>query len=71
MCDIQADMMRLTLAVACRTLFGAEACPEPDTVGKTLQAAMESLVQRRRVRFPLPGWVPTRVNLRFKRRCAI
>lgn len=65
--DVQADMMRLTLAVACRTLFGAAACPEPQSVGRALQMAMESLVEWAQGALPLPGWVPTPVNLRFKR----
>lgn len=65
--DIQADMMRLTLAVACQTLFGAEACPEPQAVGRALQTAMESLVEWAQGALPLPGWVPAPVNLRFKR----
>lgn len=65
--DIQADMMRLTLSVACRTLFGAAACPEPQSVGLALQTAMESLVEWAQGALPLPGWVPTPVNLRFKR----
>jgi cytochrome P450 len=65
--DIQADMMRLTLGVACQTLFGAEICPNPEVVGRAMQSAMESLVEWAQSAIPLPSWVPTPVNVRFNR----
>src|SRR4051812_48793138 len=34
--DVHADMMRLTLEIACKTLFGAEACPDPNVVGHAM-----------------------------------
>jgi cytochrome P450 len=65
--DVQADMMRLTLRVACTTLFGADVCPDPDAVGQALGEAMESLVDRAQGSLPLPGWVPSPANRRFNR----
>lgn len=65
--DIQSDMMRLALAIACQTLFGAEACPDPELVGRAMQSAMASLVEWAQGTIPLPHWVPTRVNRRFTR----
>jgi cytochrome P450 len=58
--DIQSDMMRLALGMACRTLFGAEACPDPGAVGRAMQSAMQSLVQWAQGPISLPRWVPTR-----------
>lgn len=65
--DIQTDMMRFTLGVACQTLFGAETRPNSDVVGQAMQTAMESLVHWAQGAIPLPQWVPTPVNLRFRR----
>ncbi|HEY2587434.1 MAG TPA: cytochrome P450 [Tepidisphaeraceae bacterium] len=65
--DVQADMMRLTLRIACETLFGADVCPDPDAVGRALGEAMESLVDRAQGSLPLPGWVPSPANRRFNR----
>jgi cytochrome P450 len=65
--DVQADMMRLTLRIACTTLFGADVCPDPDAVGRALGEAMDSLVDRAQGSLPLPGWVPSPANRRFAR----
>src|SRR3954468_11102344 len=39
--DVNADMMRLTLQIACKTLFGADVCPDPDVVGRAMEEGLE------------------------------
>jgi cytochrome P450 len=65
--DIHGDMMRLTLTVACRTLFGADACPDPHAVGDAMEQALRALDARFGRPFPFPDWVPTPGNLRLRR----
>ena len=65
--DVQVDMMRLTLQIACKTLFGAQACPDPDLVGRAMEDGLEGIAARFSRRVPLPAWVPTRANLRLRR----
>ena len=65
--DIAAEMMRLTLMIAAKTLFGADVGEEARDVG----AALEVLLERFRVRFAslfwLPSWLPTPGKIRFDR----
>ena len=65
--DIHADMMRLTLTVACRTLFGADACPDPHAVGDAMEQSLRALDARFGRPFPFPDWVPTPGTLRLRR----
>jgi cytochrome P450 len=65
--DVNADMMRLTLAIACKTLFGADACPDPDVVGHAMEQGLEGIAARFRAAVPLPSWLPTPSNLRVRR----
>jgi cytochrome P450 len=65
--DVNADMMRLTLEIACKTLFGAAACPDPDVVGRAMEDGLEGIAARFRAAVPLPSWLPTRANLRLRR----
>src|SRR5688500_7994713 len=44
--DVHADMMRLTLEIACRTLFGADACPDPAAVGRAMEEGLEAIENR-------------------------
>ncbi len=69
--DVHLDLMRLTLEIACRTLFGAETCPDPNIVGQAMHGAMEALTQRWRRPIPLPDWLPTPANRRLKRSLAV
>jgi cytochrome P450 len=65
--DVHADLVRLTLDIACRTLFGADASGEAHRVG----AAMEQALQAIEVRFArlirVPDWFPLPSNLRLRR----
>ena len=65
--DVNVDMMRLTLEIACRTLFGADACPDPEVVGRAMEDGLEGIAARFRAAVPLPSWLPTRANLRLGR----
>ena len=65
--DVHADMMRLTLEIACRTLFGADACPDPEAVGRAMEEGLEGIAARFRLTVPLPSWLPTPSNLRLRR----
>jgi cytochrome P450 len=65
--DVNADMLRLTLEIACKTLFGADACPDPNVVGHAMEQGLEGIAARFRAAVPMPSWLPTRSNLRVRR----
>ena len=65
--DIHADMAKLTMEIACTTLFGAEGCPDPQLVAGALDDAQESLALRWKRIIPLPRWLPTPANRKFRR----
>jgi cytochrome P450 len=65
--DVNADMMRLTLRIACKTLFGADVCPDPDVVGRAMEEGLEGIAARFRLTVPLPSWMPTPSNVRLRR----
>lgn len=68
--DLHADMMRLTLEIVGRTLFGAELHDDAALIGD----ALEGILQRYAVPLALlvPGWdrLPTPGNKRFRRSVA-
>jgi cytochrome P450 len=65
--DVHVDMMQLTLEIACRTLFGADACPDPRLVGDSMHHALRSIDVRFSRPIPIPDWFPTPSNLRLRR----
>jgi cytochrome P450 len=65
--DVHVDMMQLTLEIACRTLFGADACPDPNVVGDSMHVALRSIDVRFSRAIPIPDWFPTPSNLRLRR----
>lgn len=65
--DIHAEMMRLTLAVAAKTLMGVDVAEASAEVGDTLEIIMADFTSRFESVQPLPVWIPTPGNLRFKR----
>ena len=65
--DVHAEMSELTMQIACTTLFGTDACPNPVVVGEALNDAMEALARRWKRLLPVPGWVPTPANRLFRR----
>src|SRR4051794_2629784 len=65
--DILAEMMRLTLDIAARTLFDSEAAGEAAAVAGALAVLQASFVARFNRLVPVPVWVPTPHNLRLRR----
>lgn len=66
--DIGADMVRLTLDIAARTLFGDDLSDaEARRIGDGLEAFMENYTERLFRLIPWPSWFPSPSNLRAKR----
>ena len=65
--DVHDDAMRLMLEITCRTLFGAEACPEPEAVGRAMEGALRAIDARFGRLVPFPDWVPVPSNRRLRR----
>jgi cytochrome P450 len=65
--DIFADMMRLTLGIAARTLFGADVEDDTTQVGQALEMLQRDFDARTNRLFSPPVWVPTPYNLRHRR----
>jgi cytochrome P450 len=65
--DIAAEMTRLALAIAGRTLFSRDPSEEADAVGQAFGVLARYLEQRFNYPFTsLPAWVPTSNNRRMK-----
>jgi cytochrome P450 len=65
--DISADMMHLTLAIAARTLFGADVEDDTADVGHALEMLQKDFDVRTNRLLTLPVWLPTPYNLRHRR----
>jgi cytochrome P450 len=65
--DVHDDAMRLMLEITCRTLFGAEACPEPEAVGRAMGEALRAIDARFGRLVPFPEWFPVPSNIRLRR----
>jgi len=64
--DIAADMLKLTLGIAGKGLFGAELGGKADAVGPALAVALEEANRRLLAFFDVPISVPTPSNLRLR-----
>jgi cytochrome P450 len=66
--DVHEDMMRLTLEIVAKTLFGAELITEVEQVGQAMQHSIEYFETRNSnlLLYLLPDWVPIPLNLQFK-----
>ncbi|MBM7115952.1 cytochrome P450 [Archangium primigenium] len=62
--DVNADMMRLTLGIAVKTLFGLELHGAEESAGPSLARIMDHFSQMQA--FLFPEWLPTPENLRFR-----
>ncbi len=62
--DLQADMMRLTLQVVAKALFGAELGGEADEVASAMETLMRNFIASTARAFSLPRWLPTPANRR-------
>jgi len=65
--DVAGEMMRLTLDIAARTMFGAEVAGEAEMVGRALTLAMEYAIDSVTALVPVPLAVPTPRNVRLRR----
>ncbi len=64
--DLHAEMRQLTLAIAAKTLFGADVAGQSEEVGRALHDAMGTFSQRFFRVFRIPERVPTPGNLRIR-----
>jgi cytochrome P450 len=64
--DVHADMMRLTLDIVARTLFGTSVAGQAETVGRVLDVVM-TFYAGMMAWFPWLQWLPTPGNRRFRR----
>jgi cytochrome P450 len=64
--DLHADMMRLALEIVGKTLFDADVASNAHEVGDA-QVVMDQFISQWESLVPLPPFVPTPGNLRFKR----
>jgi cytochrome P450 len=60
-------MSRLTLDLASKTLFGAEAADKGRTVARALRVLIDAFLARYNKLLPVPLWLPTPRNLRLRR----
>jgi cytochrome P450 len=66
--NVHPDMMKLTLDIAARTLFHADAAAdEARDIAQAMQVLQESFTVRFQGLLPLPLWLPTPANLRLRR----
>src|SRR5215207_2975949 len=65
--DIHEEMMRVTLDVINRTLFGADVTHEASRVGTAMTILTRYAFAQAANPFPVPPWVPTRRNREFRR----
>src|SRR5262249_38622553 len=68
--DVHADMMRLTLEIAAKTLFSAEVGEDADEAGAALQILMEQFTTQWSPYSLLDGVLPTPNYRRFQRGAA-
>lgn len=66
--DVRAEMARLALAIAGRTLFSRDMSNETDAIGQTFSVVGHALEHRfNKPISSMPFWVPTPANVRFWR----
>ncbi len=64
--ELTAEMMELTLKIVGRTLFSVDLTGEAAELGDSFVTA-QRLVIRRMQKAPLPRWVPTLANFRYRK----
>ena len=65
--DVHGEMMRLTLRIVGHTLFSTELAEEAGELGPAISVALERANQQAESAVPLPVWLPTPANFRFRR----
>ncbi len=64
--DLQADLMRLTLEIVTKALFGAELGGDAAEVREAMETLMHSFLATTSSPVIVPRWIPTPNNLRVK-----
>ena len=65
--DVQEDMMRLTLEIVAKTLFGADIAEETAEISAAMETSMHCFTARVNALVKLPEFVPTPNHLRLGR----
>lgn len=65
--DVEAEMLRLTLGVASRTLFNLDISDETDALNRALTVVTDRITRRFRFRLDPPERLPTPGNLRYRK----
>ena len=65
--DIHEEMMRVTLAIAAKTLFNTEVDSDAHAVSHAMAVMQNNFLERFNSLLPLPIWIPTPANLRARR----
>jgi cytochrome P450 len=65
--DLSAELMRMTVDIVGRTLFGADLGADADVIGEALTELMERMNAELVSALPMPPVVPTPSNLRARR----
>jgi cytochrome P450 len=65
--DLSAEMTRLTLDIAGRTLFGLDMSGHSSRAGKAFRDGLRGIGSRGPGGLAVPLWLPTPVNIRFRR----
>ncbi|MBC7173104.1 MAG: cytochrome P450, partial [Polyangiaceae bacterium] len=65
--DMADEMMALALSIVGRTMFSRLVSEEEDAIGEAYREALSELGNRGEQFVPLPMWLPTETNRRFRR----
>ena len=65
--DIHEEMMRVTLEIAAKTLFGAEVGSDSQAIADAMEVMQQNFLLRFNSIMPLPMWIPTPANRRMNR----
>jgi cytochrome P450 len=65
--DIHEEMMRVTLAIAAKTLFNAEVDSDAQAIAHAMAVMQQNFLERFNSLWPTPLWIPTPANLRARR----
>jgi cytochrome P450 len=65
--DVHAEMMRLTLRIVGHTLFSTELSDDAGELGPAITVAIQRANQEAEAFIRLPLWLPTPMNVKFKR----
>jgi cytochrome P450 len=64
--DISEEMMRLTLEIVARSLFGADVRDAVATIGRAMREALAGTDRRLNALLPVPAWWPSQANRRYR-----